>query len=63
MNSANRMNAVAGTATGNTLKTASDNVRSLFSIQNGSEMYIQPQVQMVQDNTKVVVPIVDQNLE
>lgn len=57
------MNAVAGTATGNTLKTASDNVRSLFSIQNGSEMYIQPQVQMVQDNTKVVVPIVDQNLE
>lgn len=59
VNFANRINDAAGTAAGNILQTGSDNVRSFLNTAEGSGSFIRPQIQMAQDNTRVVIPIID----
>ncbi len=63
VNFAIRMNDAAGTAAGNTLQTGSDNVRSFLNTGDGTGSFIQPQVQVAQDNTRVVIPIIDPKLK
>jgi RHS repeat-associated protein len=58
LNASNNINNAAATAVSNTLQTGSDNVRSFLNVDGGSGSYIMPQVQMAQDNTRVVLPII-----
>lgn len=63
LNTANNINNAGATAVSNTLQTGSDKVRSFLNTGDGTGSYIQPQIHMAQDNTRVVIPIIDPKLK
>jgi RHS repeat-associated protein len=55
---AKNSNTAVGTQAGNTLQEGSNKVRSLFQV-SGSSVVVKPQIQITQDNTRVIIPIVN----
>lgn len=62
LNNANNLNSAASTATSNTLQNASDKTRSYFNYSNNGSTISIPEIKTVQDNTRVMLPIIDKKI-
>ncbi|MBL0192306.1 MAG: RHS repeat-associated core domain-containing protein [Saprospiraceae bacterium] len=61
LETAKNVNLAVGTQVGNTLQSGSDKVRSAINTGSGTSVIINKPVQIVQDNTRVVKPLILRN--